>query len=116
MGSTTLILRAIIIGIPAISSVVGGLSVIDTIAMSDRATPTRSASSALSAAPASGHPRTRGGAAALIGLIGRVIGLALGAVVVVTLTKEAGRTSDTILFVLTVGMAMFASPPAPSSA
>jgi putative ABC transport system permease protein len=45
--------------------------------------------------------------AGLIGLIGGLIGLALGAVVVVV-ANELGRDSGTILFDLTVGTAVFA--------
>jgi putative ABC transport system permease protein len=45
--------------------------------------------------------------AAVIGFIGGMIGLGLGALVVV-LANEAGRESGTILFDLTVGTAIFA--------
>jgi putative ABC transport system permease protein len=45
--------------------------------------------------------------AAVIGFIGGVIGLVLGAIVVV-LANEAGRSSGTILFELTPGTAIFA--------
>jgi len=45
--------------------------------------------------------------AALIGFIGGVMGLLLGAIVVV-LANEAGRSSGTILFDLTPGTAIFA--------
>jgi putative ABC transport system permease protein len=45
--------------------------------------------------------------AGLIGLIGGVLGLALGAVVVLV-ANEAGRASGTILFELNVGTAAFA--------
>jgi putative ABC transport system permease protein len=45
--------------------------------------------------------------AAVIGFIGGVIGLLLGAIVVV-LANEAGRDSGTILFELTPGTAIFA--------
>jgi len=43
----------------------------------------------------------------VIGFIGGVIGLVLGAIVVV-LANEAGRSSGTILFDLTPGTALFA--------
>ena len=43
----------------------------------------------------------------MIGLIGGVIGLALGALVV-SLANEFGRSSGTILFDLTPGTALFA--------
>ena len=45
--------------------------------------------------------------AALIGFIGGVIGLALGAVVV-QIATEAGRSSGTVLFELTIGTAIAA--------
>jgi putative ABC transport system permease protein len=45
--------------------------------------------------------------AGVIGLIGGLFGLALGAVVVV-LANEAGRSGGTVLFDLTLGTAVFA--------
>ncbi len=107
VGSFTGVFNAIIIGVAVISLVVGGLSVINTMAMSV-AERTREI----------GIKRAIGGTrrriirelvteAAVIGFIGGVIGLALGAVVVV-LANEAGRDSGTILFELTVGTALFA--------
>ena len=107
VGSATAIFNAIIIGVAVISLVVGGLSVINTMAMSV-AERTREI----------GIKRAIGGSrgriirelvaeAGLIGLIGGLIGLALGAVVVV-LANEAGRDSGTILFELTPGTAVFA--------
>jgi putative ABC transport system permease protein len=107
VGAATAIFNAIIIGVAVISLVVGGLSVINTMAMSV-AERTREI----------GIKRAIGGSrrriirelvleAGLIGLIGGLIGLALGAVVVV-LANELGRDSGTILFELTVGTAIFA--------
>ena len=107
VGSTTSIFNAIIIGVAIISLVVGGLSVINTMAMSV-AERTREI----------GIKRAIGGSrrrivrelvaeAGLIGLIGGLIGLALGALVVF-LANEAGRSSGTILFDLTPGTALFA--------
>jgi putative ABC transport system permease protein len=107
VGSATAIFNAIIIGVAVISLVVGGLSVINTMAMSV-AERTREI----------GIKRAIGGSrrrivrelvleAALIGFIGGLIGLGLGAIVVV-LANEAGRDSGTILFDLTVGTAIFA--------
>ncbi len=107
VGSATAIFNAIIIGVAVISLVVGGLSVINTMAMSV-AERTREI----------GIKRAIGGSrrrivrelvteAALIGFIGGMIGLLLGAVVVV-LANEAGRSSGTILFDLTPGTAVFA--------
>jgi putative ABC transport system permease protein len=107
IGSATAIFNAIIIGVAVISLVVGGLSVINTMAMSV-AERTREI----------GIKRAIGGSrrriirelvteAAFIGFIGGVIGLLLGEIVVV-LANEAGRSSGTILFDLTPGTAIFA--------
>jgi putative ABC transport system permease protein len=107
VGSATAIFNAIIIGVAVISLVVGGLSVINTMAMSV-AERTREI----------GIKRAIGGTrgriirelvieAGVIGLIGGLFGLALGALVVV-LGNEAGRSSGTILFELTPGTAVFA--------
>jgi putative ABC transport system permease protein len=107
VGSATAIFNAIIIGVAVISLVVGGLSVINTMAMSV-AERTREI----------GIKRAIGGArgrivrelvieAAVIGFIGGMIGLGLGALVVV-FANEAGRDSGTILFDLTIGTAVFA--------
>ncbi|MEX0626198.1 MAG: ABC transporter permease [Chloroflexota bacterium] len=107
VGSATAIFNAIIIGVAVISLVVGGLSVINTMAMSV-AERTREI----------GIKRAIGGSrrriirelvteAAFIGFIGGLIGLVLGAIVVV-LANEAGRSSGTILFDLTPGTAIFA--------
>jgi putative ABC transport system permease protein len=107
IGSATAIFNAIIIGVAVISLVVGGLSVINTMAMSV-AERTREI----------GIKRAIGGSrgriirelvteAGLIGLIGGLIGLALGAMVVI-IANEAGRDSGTILFELTWGTAAFA--------
>jgi putative ABC transport system permease protein len=107
VGSTTLIFNAIIIGVAVISLVVGGLSVINTMAMS-----VTERTREIGIKRAIGGSRRRiirelVAEAALIGLIGGVIGLALGAVVV-TLANEAGRSSGMILFDLTLGTALFA--------
>ena len=102
IGSATAILNAILVGIALISLVVGGLSVINTMAMSI-AERTREI----------GIKRAIGGSrfrivrelvteSALIGFIGGAIGLVLGAVVVVV-ANEAGRSSGTVLFELTPG-------------
>jgi putative ABC transport system permease protein len=107
IGSSTAIFNAIIIGVAAISLVVGGLSVINTMAMSVQER-TREI----------GIKRAIGGArgrvvrelvleAGMIGLVGGLIGLALGAVVVV-IANEAGRASGTVLFELNLGTAIFA--------
>ena len=107
IGSATAILNSILVGIALISLAVGGLSVINTMAMSI-AERTREI----------GIKRAIGGSrfrivrelvteAALIGFIGGAIGLALGAVVV-QFANEAGRESGTVLFEMTIGTALTA--------
>ena len=107
VGATTVIFNAIIIGVAAISLIVGGLSVINTMAMSV-AERTREI----------GIRRAIGGSRrrivrelvaedGVIGLLGGLIGLGLGAAVVV-LVNQAGRSSGTVLFDLTAQTAAFA--------
>jgi putative ABC transport system permease protein len=107
IGSATSILNSILVGIALISLAVGGLSVINTMAMSV-AERTREI----------GIKRAIGGGrlrivrelvteSALIGFLGGAIGLALGAVLV-TVVNEAGRSSGTVLFQLTPGTAITA--------
>jgi putative ABC transport system permease protein len=107
IGSATSMLNSILVGIALISLVVGGLSVVNTMAMSI-AERTREI----------GIKRAIGGSrarivrelvveAALIGFLGGVVGLGLGALVVV-LANEAGRSSGTVLFQLTAGTALSA--------
>jgi putative ABC transport system permease protein len=107
VGSTTLIFNAIIIGVALISLVVGGLSVINTMAMS-----VTERTREIGIKRAIGGSRGRiirelVAEAGVIGIIGGVIGLALGAVVV-TVANEVGRSSGMSLFDLTVGTALFA--------
>src|SRR4051794_16278357 len=105
VGATTVIFNAIIIGVAAISLIVGGLSVINTMAMSV-AERTREI----------GIKRAIGGSrrrivlelvaeAGLIGLVGGILGLVLGAGVV-ALGNSAGRDSGTVLFSLTAATAI----------
>ncbi len=107
VGSATSMFNAILVGIALISLAVGGLSVINTMAMSI-AERTREI----------GVKRAIGGSrvrivrelvleAGLIGFIGGAIGLVLGALVVV-LANEAGRASGNVLFDLTTGTAITA--------
>ena len=106
-GSTVAIFNAIILGVALISLVVGGLSVINTMAMSV-AERTREIgikrSIGASRGSIMGELMTE---AAFMGLLGGVIGLAMGTVVVYA-SNEAGRTSGTILFLLTPWTALFA--------
>jgi putative ABC transport system permease protein len=107
VGSTTLIFNAIIVGVAIISLVVGGLSVINTMAMS-----VSERTREIGIKRAIGGSRGRivrdlVAEAGLIGLMGGVLGLALGAIVV-ALANEVGRASGTILFDLTGGTAAFA--------
>jgi putative ABC transport system permease protein len=107
VGSATGILNSILVGIALISLAVGGLSVVNTMAMSI-AERTREI----------GIKRAIGGSrsrivrelvieASLIGLLGGVFGLVLGAVVVLV-ANELGRSSGTVLFELTMGTAITA--------
>ena len=96
VGATTVIFNAIIIGVAAISLIVGGLSVINTMAISV-AERTRE----IGIRRAIGGSRRRivrelVAEAGVIGLLGGLIGLGLGAAVVV-LVNEAGRSSGTVL-------------------
>ncbi len=107
IGGATSVLNSILVGIALISLLVGGLSVVNTMAMSI-AERTREI----------GIKRAIGGSrariirelvveSALIGFIGGAVGLILGASVV-TLVNEAGRSSGTVLFDLTTGTAITA--------
>jgi putative ABC transport system permease protein len=107
VGSSIAIFNAIIVGVGLISLVVGGLSVINTMAMSV-AERTRE----IGIKRAIGGTRRRiirelMAEAGMIGFIGGVIGLGLGALIVM-LANDAGRSSGTILFELTTETAIFA--------
>ena len=107
IGASTAIFNAIIIGVAVISLVVGGLSVINTMAMSV-AERTREIGIKRAIGGSRGRIiRALVAEAGIIGLIGGLIGLGLGAMVVV-LANEAGRAGGTILFDLTPGTAIFA--------
>jgi putative ABC transport system permease protein len=107
IGSSTAIFNAIIIGVAIISLVVGGLSVINTMAMSV-AERTREIGIKRAIGGSRGRiVRALVAEAGIIGLIGGLIGLGLGALVVV-LANEAGRASGTVLFDLTPQTAIFA--------
>jgi putative ABC transport system permease protein len=107
IGSATSILNSILVGVALISLLVGGLSVINTMAMSI-AERTREI----------GVKRAIGGGrmrivrelvteSALIGFIGGVVGLVLGVAVALG-ANEAGRSSGTVLFEPTVSTAITA--------
>ncbi len=104
IGSATSILNSILVGIALISLAVGGLSVINTMAMS---VAERTREIGIKRAIGGGRVRivrelvTE---SALIGFMGGLIGLLLGAAVVLAV-NEAGRSSGTVLFQLTAGTA-----------
>ncbi len=107
IGSSLVLFNAIIIGVALISLVVGGLSVINTMAMA-----VQERTREIGIKRAIGGSRGRVvrelvAEAGTIGLLGGVIGLALGGVVVVA-ANEAGSASGNVLFSLTPGIAAFA--------
>lgn len=107
IGSTTAIFNAIITGVALISLIVGGLSVINTMAMS---VAERTREIGIKRAIGAGRRRIVRELmleAGLIGFVGGLIGLGLGAGVVV-LANEAGRSGGTILFELTAATSLFA--------
>jgi putative ABC transport system permease protein len=107
VGGTTAIFNAIIIGVAVISLIVGGLSVTNTMAMSV-AERTREIGIKRAIGGSRGRViRELVAEAGVIGMIGGLIGLGLGAVVV-ALANEAGRASGTVLFDLTPMTAAFA--------
>jgi putative ABC transport system permease protein len=103
-GSYAAMLNAVLMGIGLISLVVGGLSVVNTMAM---AIAERTREIGIKRAIGAGRVRIVReivAESALIGCIGGTIGLVLGALLV-TVANEAGRSSGTILFELTAGTA-----------
>ena len=107
VGSSVAVFNSIIVGIGIISLIVGGLSVINTMAMSV-AERTRE----IGIKRAIGARRQRiirelMLEAGVIGAIGGLLGVVLGTLVVV-LANEAGRSSGTVLFELTPGTVVFA--------
>ncbi len=107
LGTYGDMLNAVLLGLGLISVVVGGLSVVNTMAMSI-AERTRE----IGIKRAIGASRVRVlreivTESGLIGFIGGLIGLGLGALVVVA-ANEAGRGSDTILFELTTATSVSA--------
>jgi putative ABC transport system permease protein len=107
VGATTAIFTAVTVGVAVISLVVGGLSVINTMAMSV-AERTREIGIKRAIGGSRGRiVRDLVAEAAVIGLIGGLIGLGLGAAVVF-IANELGRAGGTVLFDLTLGIAAFA--------
>jgi putative ABC transport system permease protein len=105
IGSTTSIFNAILVGIGLLSLVVGGLSVVNTTAMS---VAERTREIGIKRAVGASRWRIRREIvteSAAIGLLGGLLGLALGALIA-TAVNEAGRSSGTILFELTAGTAI----------
>jgi putative ABC transport system permease protein len=104
IGSTTSLFNAILVGIGLISLIVGGLSVVNTTAMS---VAERTREIGIKRALGASRWRIRREIvteSAVIGLIGGLLGLAVGALIALG-ANEAGRASGTILFQLTVGTA-----------
>jgi putative ABC transport system permease protein len=107
VGSSTAILNSILVGIALISLAVGGLSVVNTMAMS---VAERTREIGIKRAIGGGRARivrelvTE---SALIGFLGGAVGLGLGAALVIAV-NEAGRSSGTVLFQLTLGTALSA--------
>jgi putative ABC transport system permease protein len=104
IGSATSVLNAILIGIGLISLLVGGLSVVNTMAM---AVAERTREIGIKRAIGASRWRIRREIvleSAFMGFIGGMLGLALG-FVITTLGNDAGRESATILFDLTFGTA-----------
>lgn len=107
IGSTTALFNAIILGVALISLVVGGLSVINTMAMSVAERTREIGIKRAIGASKSRIMREIVFEAGLIGLIGGIIGLVLG-ITVVLIANHLGRSSGTILFALTADRAIFA--------
>ena len=105
VGSMANLLGGIIVGVGLISLVVGGLSVVNTMAMSVNE---RTREIGIKRAIGGSRRRIVGELvveAGLIGFVGGLIGIGLGALVVF-LGNQAGEDSGTVLFTLTAGTAL----------
>jgi putative ABC transport system permease protein len=107
IGSATALFNAIILGVALISLSVGGLSVINTMAMSVAERTREIGIKRAIGASRFTIVREFVAESGVIGLIGGLLGLVLGAIVVM-FANQAGRQSGTILFDLTAGTAIFA--------
>ncbi len=106
-GSTLAIFNTIILSVALISVVVGGLSVINTMTISV-AERTREIGIKRAIGASRGRiMRELLSEAAIIGLVGGLLGLASGAVFVYG-ANQVGEASGTVLFLLTPGMAILA--------
>jgi putative ABC transport system permease protein len=107
IGSMANLLSGIIVGVGLISLVVGGLSVVNTMAMSVNE---RTREIGIKRAIGGRRRRIIGelvAEAGLIGFLGGLLGLALGAIAV-ALGNGAGEASGTVLFSLTATTAVSA--------
>jgi putative ABC transport system permease protein len=107
VGSSIAIFNAVVLGIALISLAVGGLSVINTMAMSIAE---RTREIGIKRAVGSSRARIMRelvSEAGLIGFIGGTLGIILASVVVL-IANELGRNSGTVLFQLTFGTVIFA--------
>ncbi len=107
IASSVGVFDTMVVGIGLISLIVGGLSIVNTMAMSV-AERTREIGIRRAIGARRGRiVRELVTEAGVIGLIGGIVGLGLGAAVV-TVLNEAGRSSGTVLFELTSGSALTA--------
>ena len=106
-GSTLAIFNTIILSVALISVVVGGLSVINTMTISVAERTREIGIKRAIGASRSRIMRELLSEAAIIGLIGGLLGLASGAVFVYGANK-IGEASGTVLFLLTPGIAILA--------